>query len=99
MSGEPPDTTPAEHEAEIRNSYEQLCERGLAEMASSTLAVVIHETSQRPLPDSEADRLRLTASLFGAIRGFRAIRAGMAILGSGYELEADAMTRVVLELF
>jgi hypothetical protein len=35
----------------------------------------------------------------GGIRAFRVIRAGMAILAAGYEVEADVMSRAMLELY
>jgi hypothetical protein len=91
--------SPADHEAEINELYAALPERQLAELASSTLAVVLHEVSEDEALSGHADPFRVTAAVVGGIRAFRAIRAGMAILAAGYEVEADAMSRVVLELF
>lgn len=65
----------------------------------STLAVVLHRVGEDLAQWRQADSVRVTASMVGGIRAFRAVRAGMAILASGYELEADAMSRVLLELF
>ncbi len=39
--------TPGEHEAEIRVLYEDLPERELAELASSTLAVALHRVGAK----------------------------------------------------
>jgi hypothetical protein len=91
--------TPADHEAEIRALYERLSERELAEAATSTLAVVLHEVGEERSLWERDDALRVTAAVAGGIRAFRAVRAGMAILACGYEVEADAMSRVLLELF
>jgi hypothetical protein len=99
MTAGPQAGTPAEHETEIRALYERLPERELAEVASSTLAVVLHEVGEDKALWGLADTVRVTAAMVGGIRAFRAVRAGMAILASGYELEADAMSRVLLELF
>lgn len=90
--------TPADHEAEIRALYERLPERELAELASSTLAVVLHQIGEDEPLWRQPGTDRLTAAMVGGVRAFRAVRAGMAILASGYELEADAMTRLLLEL-
>jgi hypothetical protein len=99
MMDDLPVGTPAEHEAEIRGLYERLPERELAEVASWTLAVVVHEVGENNAWWEKGDTVRLTAAMVGGIRAFRAVRAGMAILANGYELEADAMSRVLLELF
>ncbi|HEX5924844.1 MAG TPA: hypothetical protein VFY45_13510 [Baekduia sp.] len=96
--------TPLEHEAEIWAAFEALPERALAELASSTLAVVLEETGSTPALWTTGDKqhqIRLQAAMVGAIRAFRAfraVRAGMAVLGHGYEIEADTMSRVLLEL-
>lgn len=76
-----------------------LPEHALAEWASSVLAVVLDRTSGLERPESGTPAsLRLHAFLIIGVRSFRAIRATMAVLAAGYELEAHALARLVLEL-
>lgn len=100
--------TPADHEAAIREEVDRSPERHIAEAASSVLAVVL-DRSGEVLAESQSraaedvgpspERLILPAVLAAAARAFRTARAGMAVVRAGYELEADAMTRVMLELY
>jgi hypothetical protein len=99
MSDSPVPGEPHEHEAAIRAAYDELPERHLAEFATSTLAVLLDRCPDLPRADDEPTRLRVTAALVGGVRAYRAIRSGMAILAAGYEMEADAMSRALLELF
>jgi hypothetical protein len=91
--------TPNDHENEIASQVVQLREYHLAEAATSVLAIVIERTTEMPLPEEDAERQHRTAVTVAAIRAFRALRAGMSIVCRGYVLEADTMTRVMLELF
>jgi hypothetical protein len=92
--------TPTVHEAAIREAFDQLPERQLADLASSTLAEVLDKIgADAALWRSLDEPSRLQAAMVGGIRAFRAIRAGMAVLANGYEMEADTMSRILLELY
>jgi len=102
MVGTPPPPTigtPNDHENEIAQEVVQLREYHLAEAATSVLAIVIERTTERALPEKDAERQHRTAVTVAAIRAFRALRAGMSIVCRGYAVEADAMTRIMLELY
>lgn len=102
MAGAPrPPTigTPNDHENEIALQVVQLGEYHLAEAATSVLAMVIERTTEIALPEEDAERQHRTAVTVAAIRAFRALRTGMSIVCRGYALEADTMTRVMLELY
>jgi hypothetical protein len=95
---------PSDDEARLRQQTHTLPEFQLAEAATSVLAVVIDRTAESTTQQSEPLRsdpealIRATV-LATAIRAYRAARAGIIIVTSGYELEADAMTRLVTELY
>jgi hypothetical protein len=100
--------SPTEHEDELRRRVSSSQERHLAEAASSVLAVVLERfgdvlTADQRLDgnaiDQSARRLIAGAILAASARTFRTVRAGIAVVSSGYEPEADAMTRVLLELY
>jgi hypothetical protein len=91
--------TPNDHENEIATEVVALLDYGLAEAATSVLAITIERATEQKLPEDDARRQHRTAVTVAAIRAFRALRSGIAIVCRGYELEADAMTRVMLELF
>lgn len=95
---DPWEAPPHEHEEQLRAEFQQLPGRALVDVSCSALAVAIERASSRRAED-EATALRETAALAAGIRAFRMIRAGLAAVASGYELEADAAIRVVLELF
>jgi hypothetical protein len=84
------------HENELRAAFAEIRERDAADWASSNLAVVIHLAGDAGWATA-ADQHRQRASLMLAVRLFRAIRATMAVLGSGYEVEGRARVRLVLE--
>ena len=97
MSADPWHAPPHEHEAALREEWNSLSERHVADAAGSVLAVAIDRaTANKGTPEQEPIKL---AVLVAAIRAFRAIRAAMAAAAAGYELEAEAMNRAVLELF
>jgi hypothetical protein len=101
MSEEPDEIVDVyREENEFRREFEASPERELAEVASTALAVVLTRCGgHRAVSGSgSATRWRETAASVAAARGFRAIRAGMAMLAVGYEFEARAMTRVLTEL-
>jgi hypothetical protein len=88
----------AREEDDLSREFEALPERALGEVASTALAVVLVRCGGHRAPLGSADRWRETATTVAAVRGFRAVRAGMAMLAAGYELEARAMTRMLTEL-
>ena len=94
----PTATTPGEHEDEIAREVFTIRECVLADAATSVLAFVIAQATGVALPAERAARWHRTAVTVAAVRAFRAIRAGMALTSRGYELEADAMTRIMVEL-
>lgn len=49
-------------------------------------------------PQGDVATLQLAAQLFIGIRAFRAMRASQFVLASGYELEARALDRIIVEL-
>jgi predicted component of type VI protein secretion system len=90
---------PHDHENEIARQVVVLREYHIAEAATSVLAIVLERTTSIPLPDEHSARQHRTAVTVASIRAFRALRAGMAMLCRGYALEADMLTRVMLELY
>jgi hypothetical protein len=86
----------SEHENELRAAFADIPERDAADWASSNLAVVIHRAGAVGWATA-AEQHRQRATVMLAVRLFRAIRAAMAVLGAGYEVEARAMVRLVLE--
>jgi hypothetical protein len=90
------DGPPSQHEAEIAEGFAEMREYVLADYATSVLGACIHAVTEQ---GGDIDDPRMAAAVVGGIRAFRAVRSGMAVLSVGYELEADAMNRVLLELF
>ncbi len=91
-----PVSSVSEDENELRAAFTRLAEHTAADWASSNLAVVIHLASDAGWA-ATAERHRERATMMLAVRLFQAIRATMAVLGAGYEVEGRAMARLVLE--
>lgn len=90
------DGPPSQHEAEIAAGFAEMREYVVADYSTSVLGACIHAVTEA---QGEIGDPRIAAAVLGGIRAFRAARSGMAILSVGYEVEADAMNRVLLELF
>ena len=91
--------TPADHEAEIDAAVRSLPDYQLAEVTTSLLAVLLEQCAEAAAAATENERLNRSALVAAAARAFRIIRAGMAVLAAGYELEADIHKRVMVELY
>jgi hypothetical protein len=86
----------SEDENELRATFVALPGYAAADWASSNLAVVIHAAGETGWA-ATANRHRERAMTMLAVRLFHAIRATMAVLGAGYEVEGRAMARLVIE--
>jgi hypothetical protein len=95
---EPDAQPPHVHESELRRALQQERDLALTQWSSSVLAVAIDRASGRIADAEDAVRLRRVAAIVAAIRGFRFARAGVAVVEAGYELEADAYVRGIVEL-
>jgi hypothetical protein len=92
--------TLAEHEDELARQIRGTPQWRLADDATTALAMVIEESrggAPRPASGSPGS-VRLHGLAVVAVRTLRAARAGMQVLASGYEVEARAFDRVLLEL-
>lgn len=65
---------------------------------SAILGVAIDRAARTAAADGEPE-IRRIAVLVAAIRAFRGIRAASAVISSGYAMEAEPYTRVLLELY
>lgn len=83
-------------ESELRRAATELPGWELAESATTVLAVAIERATAEDVVFSDP---RQQAAVAAAIRGFRAIRSGLVVMASGYELEADSLARVMVELY
>jgi hypothetical protein len=95
-SGERNASSVSEDEQGLRAAFVGLAEHMAADWASSNLAVVIHQAGDAGWA-ATAEKHRERATMMLAVRLFHAIRATMAVLGAGYEVEGRAMARLVLE--
>ena len=80
-------------------------EASLADIAGALLLMVLSTVDERSQDDAhhgsyggEPEAVQLQAQLFIGVRIFRTIRAARAVLAAGYEPEARAHDRVLLEL-
>lgn len=87
----------SEHEAELHSAFANLPEYEAADWATQTLAVVIQRVGETGWANRSASDYRRRAIIILAIRQLRATRAGMAVLASGWEVEARALDRLVIE--
>jgi hypothetical protein len=89
-----------EHEEELRQTVDvDVPERALADEASTCLGMVIENTAQTDRPESGTpESLNLHALMSIAVLSFRATRAAMAVVTTGYEKEAIPHFRTALEL-
>jgi hypothetical protein len=97
-------------EAKLLASYEQDLgsELRLVDEASALLFLVLARVGKisgtlEHAPETgelsgDVDKLKLMAQVFIGIRTFRVIRAGRAVLAFGYEREAPALDRILVEL-
>jgi NAD(P)-dependent dehydrogenase (short-subunit alcohol dehydrogenase family) len=95
-SAQRPLSTVGEDEQGLREAVIALAEHIAADWASSNLAVVIQNAGDAGWA-ATAEKHRERATMMLAVRLFHAIRATMAVLGTGYEVEGRAMARLVLE--
>ncbi|HEV3046573.1 MAG TPA: hypothetical protein VGY13_04360 [Solirubrobacteraceae bacterium] len=83
-------------EARLRAAFPRLPEFEAAEWATQSLAVVIHRAGASGWASQQGhDRQRAIVML--AVRQLRASRAGMAVHAVGWEVEARALDRLVIE--
>jgi hypothetical protein len=95
-TGQRPVSSVSEDENGLRTPFVGMARHTAADCASSNLAVVIHLVGEAGrAATAEKPRKRATATL--AVRIFHAIRATMAVLTAGYEVEGRAMARLTLE--
>lgn len=89
--------TPRAHEEDVRAEIAELAAFDFLDAVSAVLAVAVdratHCLTEQPQPD-----LRKMAMLQASIRAFRGIRAASAVIASGYALEAEPYSRMLLEL-
>jgi hypothetical protein len=97
-------------EAKLLAWYEQDVgsELRLVDEASTLLLLVLTRVGKlsgtlEQVPETrelrgDVDKLKLMAQVFIGIRTFRVIRAGRAVLAFGYEREAPALDRILVEL-
>src|SRR5918994_2655029 len=94
-------------EARARDQFlaEARAEAALADTAGALLLMVLLTIDERSRDvtvhdghDGDAHPARLAAQLFIGVRIFRTIRAARSVLAAGYEPEARAHHRVLLEL-
>ena len=84
-------------EARLRAEFPRLPEYEAADWATQSLAVVIHRAGASGWASPQGhDRQR--AMLILAVRQLRATRAGMAVHAVGWEVEARALDRLVIEV-
>jgi len=90
--------SPRAHEAEVRDEIRKLESSVFLDAVTAVFAVVVDRAATSHGSDPTPS-LRETAVLSAAVRAFRAVRAASAVIGSGYALEAEPFTRMLLELF
>jgi hypothetical protein len=90
--------TPTEHEQAVREEVQALELFTLLDAVSAVLAVAIDRASATAA-DGVGAGIRKQAVLAAAVRAFRAMRCASAVIASGYPLEAESYTRMLLELF
>ncbi len=88
-----------EHERRLQRLAGEVPERALADRATTALALVIERSAQRNRPESGSpDSFDLHGLMGIAVLTFRASRAAMAVIATGYESEANRHLRSVVEL-
>lgn len=90
-----------EHEGELRRELEQTEEWTLANHAAVGLGQTIltfPATSYEGPAEKAGPALQLAAQRIIGVRMFRAMRAASAVLSIGYEPEARALDRIIVEL-
>lgn len=96
-----PEPSIIEHEDGFRAELEQTEEWYLASVAVEGLRAALIKVGPRKYEgpaDQAGATLRLYAYLVMGVRIFRTIRAAMAVLSIGYEPEARALDRILVEL-
>jgi len=86
----------SEDELDLLKAFATVPEREAADWASACLALVVHLANDAGWATT-VDKARERAIMMLAVRLFRAIRATMAVLSVGYEVEGRAMARLVIE--
>lgn len=89
--------TPRAHEAKVRREVSKLDGFDFLDAVSAILAEAIDRAGERS-SHIEANPRR-QAVMIASIRAFRAIRSASAVIASGYPMEAEPFTRLLLELF
>jgi len=90
--------TPTEHERAVRDQVGVSEAFEFLDAVSAVLAMAIDRAAQSQAEVSKS-AVRRTAILLAAIRAFRGVRAASAVIASGYAMEAEPFTRMLLELF
>ena len=87
-----------EHEQELaRALYRDVREYQLADWATTNLAVALHAAGQLSPLVAEPERSLRRTLLVSSARLFRLARSGMAVVAVGYESEARAFDRGMIE--
>lgn len=89
--------TPVEHERAVRDEVGATEAFEFLDAVSAVLAMAIDRAAEVGAADP-APAARRTAILLAAVRAFRGIRAASAVIASGYAMEAEPFTRMLLEL-
>jgi hypothetical protein len=90
--------TPRADEEAVRAEIGAVGAFDFLDVLSAVLAMAIDHAAN--LLDSRSDpKLREIAMLQAAIRAFRGIRTASAVIASGYALEAEPYTRMLMELY
>lgn len=90
--------TPRSHEAKIRREVSELDGFDFLDAVSAILAEAIDRAGERA-DELDLGDARKQAVMVASIRAFRAIRSASAVIASGYPMEAEPFTRLLLELF
>lgn len=92
------EATPRFHEEDVRHEVAELEAFDFLDAVSAVLAVVI-DRACTSLALRQTPEVRKVAMVQAAIRAFRGIRAASAVIASGYALEAEPYSRMLLELY
>jgi hypothetical protein len=91
------EVTLGEDEHRLRAEFFAYPEYEVADWATQSLAVVVSRASRSEWNNPPRPEPRRRAIMLLEVRLLRAIRAGMAVHATGWEIEGRAMTRLVIE--
>lgn len=92
------ESTPRAHEEDVRHEVAELEAFDFLDAVSAVLAVAI-DRACTSLASRQTPEVRKVAMVQAAIRAFRGIRAASAVITSGYAMEAEPYSRMLLELY